>query len=48
MKQTTKNWLGAVALVLGSSAVTGAVVKGTSSSSQPRMSEPAAAIQRKK
>ena len=45
MKQTTKNWIGAVALVLGSSAVTGAVVKGTvSNSSQPLMEQPVAAM----
>jgi len=44
MKQTTMNWLGAVALVLGSSAVTGAVVRGTSQSSTPAMEQPAAAM----
>jgi len=45
MKQTTKNWIGAVALVLGSSAVTGAVVKGTASnSSEPFMGQPVAAM----
>ena len=44
MKQTTKNWIGAVALVLGSSAVTGAVVRGTASGSQPVMSEPTPAM----
>ena len=43
MKQTTKNWLGAVALVLGSSAVTGAVVRGTAPSGQPLSPEPATA-----
>ena len=44
MKQTTKNWLGAVALVLGSSAVTGAVVRGTAPSNNPVMEQPAAAM----
>ena len=44
MKQTTKNWFGAVALILGSSAVTGAVVRGTASSSQPLNSEPVATM----
>ena len=43
MKQTTKNWLGAVALVLGSSAVTGAVVRGTAPSGQPLSPEPVTA-----
>ncbi len=38
------NWIGAVALVLGSSAVTGAVVRGTTSGSQPVMSEPTPAM----
>ena len=38
------NWIGAVALVLGSSAVTGAVVRGTASGSQPVMSEPTPAM----
>lgn len=33
MKQTTKNWFGAALLILGSSAVTGAVVRGTLPSS---------------
>ena len=41
MKQTTKNWLGMAALILGSSAVTGAVVKGTASNSQPLVEQPA-------
>lgn len=40
MKQTTKNWIGAVALVLGSSAVTGAVVRSTASDGEPLMQEP--------
>ena len=53
MKQTTKNWLGAVALVLGSSAVTGAVVrmapssvssKGETSMQSPFAQSPAAAV----
>ena len=44
MKQTTKNWIGAVALVLGSSAVTGAVVRGTASSSEPISQEPFSAM----
>jgi len=43
MKQTTKNWIGAIALVLGSSAVTGAVVRGTVSGNQPLAGNPAAA-----
>ena len=43
MKQTTKNWIGAIALVLGSSAVTGAVVRSTVSSNQPLAAEPVAA-----
>lgn len=38
------NWIGAVALVLGSSAVTGAVVRGTASGSQPVMSDPTPAM----
>ena len=42
MKQTTKNWIGAIALVLGSSAVTGAVVRSTVSSNQPFTNEPTA------
>ena len=42
MKQTTKNWIGAIALVLGSSAVTGAVVRSTVMSSQPLAGSPAA------
>ena len=49
MKQTTKNWIGAIALILGSSAVTGAVVGKTAVSrqqtaefSQPYTSEPSA------
>ena len=42
MKQTTKNWIGAIALVLGSSAVTGAVVRSTVMSSQPLAGNPAA------
>ena len=53
MKQTTKNWLGAVALVLGSSAVTGAVVrmapssvssKGETSMQSPFAQSPATAV----
>ena len=44
MKQTTKNWFGAALLVLGSSAVTGAVVRGTVSNSQPLTPEPVAAM----
>ena len=44
MKQTTKNWFGAVALILGSSAVTGAVVRGTASNSQPLNPEPVATM----
>ena len=44
MKQTTKNWLGMAALILGSSAVTGAVVKGTASNSQPLVEQPAMSI----
>ena len=44
MKQTTKNWIGAIALVLGSSAVTGAVVRSTVSSNQPLAAEPVAAM----
>ena len=36
MKQTTKNWIGAIALVLGSSAVTGAVVRMSPSSVSSR------------
>ena len=44
MKQTTKNWLGAIALVLGSSAMTGAVVRSTASSSEPIKGEPMAAM----
>lgn len=44
MKQTTKNWIGAVALVLGSSAVTGAVVRGTASNGEPYVQEPVAAM----
>ena len=43
MKQTTKNWMGAALLILGSSAVTGAVVRGTASNSQPLSPEPMAA-----
>ena len=42
MKQTTKNWMGAALLILGSSAVTGAVVRGTASNSQPLSPEPMA------
>ncbi len=41
MNQTTKNWLGMAALILGSSAVTGAVVKSTASNSQPLVEQPA-------
>ena len=44
MKQTTKNWFGAAALILGSSVVTGAVVKGTASNSQPLAEQPAMAM----
>ena len=46
MKQTTKNWIGAALLVLGSSAVTGAVVRGTASnsSSEPFAEQPVAAM----
>ena len=44
MNQTTKNWLGAIALVLGSSAVTGAVVRSTASSSEPVMNQPVVAM----
>ena len=44
MKQTTKNWIGAVALVLGSSAVTGAVVRSTVSGNQPLANEPTAVV----
>ena len=44
MKQTTKNWFGAALLVLGSSAVTGAVVRGTASNSQPLNPEPVATM----
>ena len=36
MKQTTKNWLGAIALVLGSSAMTGAVVRMAPSYVSPK------------
>lgn len=39
MKQTTKNWLGAALLILGSSAVTGAVVRGITPSSGAQQSE---------
>ena len=39
MKQTTKNWFGAVALILGSSAVTGAVVRSITPSSGAQQSE---------
>ena len=39
MKQTTKNWLGAALLILGSSAVTGAVVRGITPSSVPSQGE---------
>ena len=35
MKQTTKNWLGVVALVFGSSAVTSAVIKRAEPAPQP-------------
>lgn len=35
MKQTTKNWLGVAALILGSSAVTSAVIKRTEPAPQP-------------
>ena len=44
MNQTTKNWFGVIALVLGSSAVTGAVVRSTASSSEPVMNQPAATM----
>ena len=44
MNQTTKNWIGAVALILGSSAVTGAVVRSAASGSQPLTPEPTAAM----
>ena len=44
MKQTTMNWIGAALLVLGSSAVTGAVVRGTASNSEPMTEQPAAAM----
>ena len=37
MKQTTKNWIGAIALVLGSSAVTGAVVRESLTSKYPQI-----------
>ena len=40
MTQTTKNWFGAIALILGSSAVTGAVVRSTASSREPLMEQP--------
>lgn len=43
MKQTTKNWLGAALLILGSSAVTGAVVRGAATKGQPLDPEPIAA-----
>ena len=43
MTQTTKNWFGAIALILGSSAVTGAVVRSTASSREPMMEQPATA-----
>ena len=39
MKQTTKNWLGAALLILGSSAVTGAVVRSITPSSGAQQSE---------
>lgn len=35
MKQTTKNWIGIVALVFGSSAVTGAVIKNSAPTQAP-------------
>lgn len=35
MKQTTKNWIGIVALVFGSSAVTGAVIKNSAPKQEP-------------
>ena len=44
MNQTTKNWFGAVALVLGSSAVTGAVVGMTPSSVPPKGEAPTAQV----
>ena len=40
MKQTTKNWIGAVALICASSAVTGAVVKSSVASSEANNPEP--------
>ena len=43
MTQTTKNWFGAIALILGSSAVTGAVVRSTASSREPMLEQPATA-----
>ena len=38
------NWIGAALLILGSSAVTGAVVRGTVSDSKPLTAEPSAAM----
>ena len=42
MKQTTMNWLGAALLILGSSAVTGAVVRSAASGSESAIQQPAA------
>ena len=44
MKQTTKNWLGVTALVLGSSAVTSAVIKRTEPAPQPEQAPLAAPV----
>ena len=44
MKQTTKNWLGAIALVLGSSAMTGAVVRMAPSSVSPKGEAPTPSV----
>ena len=41
MKQTTKNWIGAAALIFASSAVTGAVVS-TTTGSRAETAEPEA------
>ena len=44
MKQTTKNWLGVTALVLGSSAVTSAVIKRAEPAPQPEQAPLAAPV----
>ena len=44
MKQTTKNWLGVTALVLGSGAVTSAVIKRTEPAPQPEQAPLAAPV----